>query len=64
MEIFMFSELGGGRSRIFYLDEKNEHIRKDQKKPDDNDPFVIFLKLAIVIIVIIGIFKFVTFWFK
>ena len=61
MEIFMFSELGGGRSRIFYLDEKNEHIRKDQKKPDDNDPFVIFLKLAIVIIVIIGIFKFVTF---
>ena len=50
-----------GRSRIFYLDEKNEYIRKDQKKPDDNDPFVIFLKLAIVIIVIIGIFKFVTF---
>ena len=61
MEIFMFSELGGGRSRIFYLDEKNEHMRKDQKKPDDNDPFIIFLKLAIVIIVIIGIFKFVTF---
>ena len=23
MEIFMFSELGGGRSRIFYLDEKH-----------------------------------------
>ena len=61
MEIFMFSELGGGRSRIFYLDEKNEHIRKNQKKPDDNDPFVIFVKLAIVIIVIIGIFKFITF---
>ena len=61
MEIFMFSELGGGRSRIFYLDEKNEHTRKDQKKPDDNDPFVIFLKIAIVIIVIIGIFKSVTF---
>ena len=61
MEIFMFSELGGGRSRIFYLGEKNEHMRKDQKKPDDNDPFVIFLKLAIVIIVIIGIFKFATF---
>lgn len=62
MEIFMFSELDGGRSRIFYLDEKNEHMRKDQKKPDDdNDPFVVFLKLAIVIIVIIGIFKFATF---
>lgn len=62
MEIFMFSELDGGRSRIFYLDEKNEHVRKDQKKPDDdNDPFVVFLKLAIVIIVIIGIFKFATF---
>ena len=61
MEIFMFSELGGGRSRIFYLDEKNEHMKKDQKKPDDNDPFVIFLKLSIVIIVIIGIFKFATF---
>ena len=62
MEIFMFSELGGGRSRIFYLDEKNEHMRKDQKKPDDdNDPFIVFLKLAIVIIVIIGIFKFATF---
>ncbi len=60
MEIFMFSELGGGRSRIFYLDEKNEHMRKDQKKPDDDDPFVVFLKLAIVVIVIIGIFKFAT----
>lgn len=57
----MFSELGGGRSRIFYLDEKNEHMRKDQKKPDDDDPFVVFLKLSIVIIVIIGIFKFATF---
>ena len=32
MEIFMFSELGGGRSRIFYLDEKNEHMRKNQKE--------------------------------
>ena len=61
MEIFMFSELGGGRSRIFYLDEKNEHMKKDQKKPDDDDPFVVFLKLSIVIIVIIGIFKFATF---
>ena len=62
MEIFMFSELGGGRSRIFYLDEENEHMRKYQKKPDnDNDPFIVFLKLAIVIIVIIGIFKFATF---
>ena len=58
----MFSELGGGRSRIFYLDEKNEHMRKNQKKPDDDDdPFVVFLKLSIVIIVIIGIFKFATF---
>ena len=61
MEIFMFSELGGGRSRIFYLDEKNEHIRNDQKKPDDNDPFVMFLKLAVVVTIIIGIFKFATF---
>ena len=61
MEIFMFSELGGGRSRIFYLDEKNEHTRKDQKKPDDNDPFVMLLKLAVVVTIIIGIFKFATF---
>ena len=62
MEIFMFSELGGGRSRIFYLDEKNEHMRKNQMKPDDdNFLFIVFLKLAIVIIVIIGIFKFATF---
>ena len=61
MEIFMFSELGGGRSRIFYLDEKNEYMKKDQKKLVDDDPFVVFLKLSIVIIVIIGIFKFATF---
>ena len=66
MEILMLSDgtrLSYDRgARILDLERENEYLRRNQKKPDDdNDPFIVFLKLAIVIIVIIGIFKFSTF---
>ena len=63
MEIFMLSE--GGPSyhdrgaRILDLEAENEYLRRNQKKPDDDDDwFSMFLKLAVVAAVIVGIIKF------
>lgn len=66
MEIFMLSDgtrLSYDRgARILDLERENEYLRRNQKKPDDdNDWFSMFLKLAVVVAIIIGIFKFATF---
>lgn len=48
-------------ARILDLERENEYLRRNQgKKPDDDDDwFMIFLKFAVVISIIIGLYKFV-----